>query len=232
MDGADVDGYRSYRGVPVVGGPLHPSRVSDNGSLLASVDVSQLTGTGGPVTSRMLVFPDGATKTFDGTTTAPKDLIVTSSGAFTLFSDGGWDDREKLRKVEGKVLFQDGNVYLEKRCPEHGRERVLVADDIEYYKRCREVFVKPPEQPLHNQTPIRYGCPYDCGLCPDHEQHGCLTIVEVTDQCNLTCPVCYADSSPHRPTRDRRTCATSWTRRAGRWSLCWRCRSRPRPASR
>ena len=28
------------RGVPVVGGPLHPSRVSDNGSLLASVDVS------------------------------------------------------------------------------------------------------------------------------------------------------------------------------------------------
>jgi filamentous hemagglutinin family protein len=28
------------------------------------------TGTGGPVTSRMLVFPDGATKTFDGTTTA------------------------------------------------------------------------------------------------------------------------------------------------------------------
>ena len=97
-----------------------------------------------------------------------------------------------LRKVEGKILFADGKVILEKRCPEHGRERVLVADDVEYYKRCREVFIKPPEQPNHNQTPIRYGCPYDCGLCPDHEQHSCLALIEVTDACNLKCPVCYA----------------------------------------
>ena len=104
-----------------------------------------------------------------------------------------------LRKVEGKVLFQDGKVYLDKRCPDHGRERVLVADDVEYYKRCREVFIKPPEQPQHNQTPIRYGCPYDCGLCPDHEQHSCLALIEVTDACNLRCPVCYAESGPHRP---------------------------------
>ena len=38
--------------------------------------------------------------------------------------------------------------------------------------------------------------PYDCGLCPDHEQHSCLTVIEVTDRCNLTCPTCYAGSSP------------------------------------
>jgi 7,8-dihydro-6-hydroxymethylpterin dimethyltransferase len=105
-----------------------------------------------------------------------------------------------LRKVEAKILFQDGKVYMAKRCPEHGRETVLLADDIDYYKRAREVFVKPPEQPNHNQTPIRYGCPYDCGLCPDHEQHSCLSLVEVTDHCNLKCPVCYAESGPHRPT--------------------------------
>jgi uncharacterized radical SAM superfamily Fe-S cluster-containing enzyme len=104
-----------------------------------------------------------------------------------------------LRKVEAKVVFQDGCVYMDKRCPEHGKERVLLADDVEYYKRCREVFLKPPEQPLHNQTPVRYGCPYDCGLCPDHEQHSCLALIEVTDQCNLRCPICYADSGPHRP---------------------------------
>ena len=41
--------------------------------------------------------------------------------------------------------------------------------------------------------------PYDCGLCPDHEQHSCLALVEITDQCNLTCPICYAESSPRRP---------------------------------
>src|SRR5690606_27984209 len=52
----------------------------------------------------------------------------------------------------------------------------------------------------HWNTPIRYGCPYDCGLCPDHEQHSCLTLIEVTDRCNLQCPICYAESSPKRET--------------------------------
>jgi hypothetical protein len=85
-----------------------------------------------------------------------------------------------------------------KRCPEHGSERVLVADDIEYYRRCREVFLKPPEMPNRFNTPIHWGCPYDCGLCPDHEQHSCLTLVEVTDFCNLRCPICYASSGPER----------------------------------
>ncbi|MFO1532940.1 MAG: hypothetical protein ABR562_04465, partial [Thermoplasmatota archaeon] len=37
------------------------------------------------------------------------------------------------RKVEGKIVFEDGKVLLLKRCPEHGNERVLVADDVEYY---------------------------------------------------------------------------------------------------
>ncbi len=48
--------------------------------------------------------------------------------------------------------------------------------------------------PLRFNTPIKYGCPYDCGLCPDHEQHSCLTLIELTDRCNLFCPICYADS--------------------------------------
>ncbi len=56
---------------------------------------------------------------------------------------------------------------------------------------------KASEMPLHFGTDVAYGCPYDCGLCVDHEQHSCLSIVEVTDRCNLTCPTCYAMSSPH-----------------------------------
>nr|WP_305790478.1 radical SAM protein [Candidatus Phycosocius bacilliformis] len=44
--------------------------------------------------------------------------------------------------------------------------------------------------------PVALGCPYDCGLCSDHEQHSCVTVVELTDRCNLTCPTCYAESSP------------------------------------
>ena len=102
------------------------------------------------------------------------------------------------RRADGKIVFEDGCVYLLKQCPVHGPERVLMADDVDYYRRCREVFLKPPEMPAHYNTPVRWGCPYDCGLCTDHEQHSCLTLVEITDHCNLQCPICYAASSPSR----------------------------------
>jgi uncharacterized radical SAM superfamily Fe-S cluster-containing enzyme len=103
-------------------------------------------------------------------------------------------------RVDAKIVFEDDCVYMLKRCREHGFERVLVADDVDYYRRCREVFLKPPEMPQHYNTPVKYGCPYDCGLCPDHEQHSCLTLVEICDACNLSCPICYAESGPHRET--------------------------------
>jgi uncharacterized radical SAM superfamily Fe-S cluster-containing enzyme len=104
-----------------------------------------------------------------------------------------------LARVEAKILLKDDRVYLEKWCAEHGRERVLIADDADYYRKAREVFIKAPEMPHRFNTEQRWGCPYDCGLCPEHMQHSCLSLVEITDHCNLRCPVCYADSGPHRP---------------------------------
>lgn len=104
-----------------------------------------------------------------------------------------------LRKVEAKIIIQDERVYMVKHCMLHGREKVLISTDVSYYKQCRE-FIKPSEMPYRWNTPIKYGCPYDCGLCPDHEQHSCLSIIEITDVCNLQCPICYAESSPKRTT--------------------------------
>jgi 7,8-dihydro-6-hydroxymethylpterin dimethyltransferase len=108
-----------------------------------------------------------------------------------------------FRKIDGKIVFEEGRVWMLKHCPAHGSERVLVSDDVEYYRQCREVYLKPPEMPLRRNTPIHWGCPYDCGLCPDHEQHSCISLIEVTDACNLRCPICYAGSGPdrqhHRP---------------------------------
>lgn len=104
-----------------------------------------------------------------------------------------------FRRVDAKLVFEDGKVLMLKRCPAHGAQTVLVADDVDYYRRCREVFLKPPEMPARYNTPVKWGCPYDCGLCPDHEQHSCLTLVELADHCNLSCPICYASSGPERP---------------------------------
>ena len=105
-----------------------------------------------------------------------------------------------LRTVEAKIIFKEDRVYMDKWCPVHGAERVLVSDDVAYYRQCREVFVKPPEMPRRFATEMRHGCPYDCGLCPDHMQHSCLSVVEITDHCNLRCPTCYAGSGPERLT--------------------------------
>ena len=105
-----------------------------------------------------------------------------------------------FRRVDAKIVIEDDRVFLLKHCPRHGAARVLISDDVPYYRQCRELFLKKPEMPHRRNTPIRWGCPYDCGLCPDHEQHSCLSLVEITDACNLRCPICYAESGPERQT--------------------------------
>lgn len=99
------------------------------------------------------------------------------------------------RQISAKIIFEAGNVYLSKTCKEHGYQKVLIATDIEYYKQQRN-YNKASEYPKKPHTETIYGCPLDCGICPDHEQHSCLSLIEVTDRCNLTCPTCYANSSP------------------------------------
>src|SRR5262249_22724187 len=59
-------------------------------------------------------------------------------------------------------------------------------------------FLKAPEMPNRFNTPVRWGCPYDCGLCTDHQQHSCVSLIELTDACNLRCPIYYAASGPAR----------------------------------
>jgi uncharacterized radical SAM superfamily Fe-S cluster-containing enzyme len=94
-----------------------------------------------------------------------------------------------------KIVFEDDKVMMRKNCPEHGFQQSVIATDIEFYKQIRN-YNKASEYPKQPHTRTEFGCPLDCGICPDHEQHSCLTLVEVTDRCNLTCPTCYASSSP------------------------------------
>ncbi|MBP6624504.1 MAG: radical SAM protein [Chitinophagaceae bacterium] len=103
---------------------------------------------------------------------------------------------ECLKRIDAKIIFEDEKVFMHKTCKEHGFFKVLLANDIEYYKNIRN-YNKASEAPLHTNTKTLHGCPYDCGLCEDHEQHSCLTLIEVTDRCNLSCPTCYAMSSPN-----------------------------------
>jgi uncharacterized radical SAM superfamily Fe-S cluster-containing enzyme len=102
---------------------------------------------------------------------------------------------ECLRVVPAKIVERGGRVYFQKRCPEHGAREDFVCSDASQYDRLEySVPGKIPEV-FGTGAPER-GCPLDCGLCEDHEQHTCLGLVELTSSCNLSCPMCYASSGP------------------------------------
>ncbi len=88
----------------------------------------------------------------------------------------------------------DGNdVWLEKNCPEHGPQRFRIAKDaVRFFDTTFAVDGKPVYE---HQRAVEKGCPDDCGLCPEHRQHLCTGLIEITDRCNLGCPICYADAA-------------------------------------
>ena len=81
------------------------------------------------------------------------------------------------------ILLRENKVYMRKRCPEHGQFEALVYGDARAYTSSTK-FNKPGTIPLAFSTPLAHGCPHDCGLCPDHQQHACLGIIEVNSACN------------------------------------------------
>lgn len=99
-----------------------------------------------------------------------------------------------LLTIPGRVLSTAAGVVMRKTCPEHGVCESLIATDMVSYERMRRSprFVKLPARV---NMPEAKGCPDDCGLCPAHDQHTCLAIVEITERCNLPCPVCLADAT-------------------------------------
>jgi uncharacterized radical SAM superfamily Fe-S cluster-containing enzyme len=96
--------------------------------------------------------------------------------------------------VPAKIIARQGRVYFRKRCPTHGEREDFVCSDARRYDRSE--FSVPGKIPAVFGTDVAEGCPKDCGLCPDHEQHTCIGLVEITSNCNLECPTCYASSGP------------------------------------
>lgn len=97
--------------------------------------------------------------------------------------------------VDAQVLLRKGAVYLRKHCPEHGWHEALVSSDADWYLKSA-AYNKPGAVPLEFATAVEHGCPYDCGICTEHQQHTCLGLIEITTRCNLACPTCFADSRP------------------------------------
>ena len=102
------------------------------------------------------------------------------------------------RKIDAKIVEQHGKAWLDKYCPEHGRSLVLVSSSFARYVGSGAVMIHG-RIPGEFATQVKNGCPEDCGYCPQHEQHACSGLIEITDQCDMNCPICYADPGGRGP---------------------------------
>jgi uncharacterized radical SAM superfamily Fe-S cluster-containing enzyme len=96
------------------------------------------------------------------------------------------------KRTDAKIVEKNHSIYIRRYCHEHGEICTILEEDAAYYHR-RKLFDKPGNA-FDCQSQRKNGCPFDCGLCPEHEQHTCIGLIEVTQACNLHCPVCFAGS--------------------------------------
>lgn len=97
------------------------------------------------------------------------------------------------KPVDGARVIRNGKVFLRKQCPTHGQSEALISGDAEWFL-ASLTYVREGSKPHEYSTQVKEGCPTDCGLCPDHEQHSCLPIIEITNHCNLECPICIVQN--------------------------------------
>lgn len=98
-----------------------------------------------------------------------------------------------LQQIDAKIIIQNNQVFLLKNCPVHGMQKHLLEENADYH--LKKVLFDKPATIHTNETKASKGCPYDCGLCENHEQHTCIGLIEITSKCNLHCPICYANCS-------------------------------------
>jgi 7,8-dihydro-6-hydroxymethylpterin dimethyltransferase len=99
---------------------------------------------------------------------------------------------ECLQRIPAARVARGGDVILEKTCPQHGEFCTIIWRGVDGFNSW--VRPKIPSYPAHPIADVRDGCPFDCGLCAEHRQHTCSVLLEVTQRCDLHCPVCFADA--------------------------------------
>ena len=99
-----------------------------------------------------------------------------------------------LHTLAAQRVAEGDDVYLIKHCPEHGHFKTIVWRRLASYQQWGMRGSRAARPPVC-ETTVKRGCPHDCGLCPDHLQHTCCVLLEVTQRCNIQCPICFASAA-------------------------------------
>ncbi|MBI5206878.1 MAG: radical SAM protein [Candidatus Firestonebacteria bacterium] len=115
--------------------------------------------------------------------------IISRKTDYTFHSATQSVCNECRKLINAQRIIKNNKVYMRKFCPEHGHQEALISSHAEWF--CSNYARTAPDyRPENFKTEVKNGCPYDCGLCPDHQHHTCKAVVELTDDCDLNCPVC------------------------------------------
>ncbi len=97
--------------------------------------------------------------------------------------------------IDAVIREDGGKVVMEKHCANHGDFRDIVYSDARLYLKMEE-WTFGDNRGLDNPAVTNATrCPDDCGLCNLHTSHTGLANVDLTNRCNLTCPVCFANAN-------------------------------------
>jgi 7,8-dihydro-6-hydroxymethylpterin dimethyltransferase len=106
-------------------------------------------------------------------------------------------DLTQVERLAGYLAERDGRVWLVRGCPVHGRITTLYDESPEILR-----WLEQWTAPTKSHTPDVAGN-YDPvpqvylrGLGEMQTQHSCILLEDITAACNLSCPTCFAESSP------------------------------------
>jgi len=97
--------------------------------------------------------------------------------------------------IDAEVYEADGKVWMRKTCAEHGEFRDILSGDAQFFVNLRRAHRDAPV-PVENPAghPERE-CPEACGLCFRHVSSPAMVNIDLTNRCNLSCPICFANSN-------------------------------------
>jgi uncharacterized radical SAM superfamily Fe-S cluster-containing enzyme len=99
------------------------------------------------------------------------------------------------RTVIGRVYEWRGDVHVEKTCPEHGYVRDRVCTNSALFLKMQRWSFREGRGVENPKVDGARTCPESCGLCSMHQSHTMLGQIDLTNRCNLSCPICFANAN-------------------------------------
>ncbi len=111
-----------------------------------------------------------------------RETILSGEADWRVLIDG------KPAEVKAAIVERDGQVWMVKDCPRHGRCEDLMAIDVNFLRRMEKLYpgrdfrMAPDPYHNHGSSTVKYG-------------RGAVLTVDLTNRCNMMCNPCFMDAN-------------------------------------